>query len=453
MAKELSMGHGGFSIPKIKVIIMGAAGRDFHNFNVYFRDNPLYEVVAFTAEQIPGIADKKYPPVLAGKLYPNGIPIYTEHEFPELIKKNKIDQVILSYSDLPHSVVMEKASMVLAHGADFRLLGPNNTMLKSKKPVIAICAVRTGAGKSPTTRKVCELLRANGKKIVVVRHPMPYGKLAEQVCQRFAKLEDLDKHKTTIEEREEYEPHIENGTVVFAGVDYQKILNQASKEGDIVIWDGGNNDIPFYKPDLHIVITDPLRPGHELTYYPGATNLRMADVVIVNKIKSANKKDIETVLKNIKSANKNAKILKADLKLKMDNPKMIKNKKVLVVEDGPTITHGGMATGAGYITAQREGAKTIIDPRPYLVGSLKNIFKKYPHIGKLLPAMGYGNKQVKELEATINKCPADIVVAGTPIDLSRLIKLKGNKEIVRVRYEYADISKPGLKDILKPYLH
>jgi predicted GTPase len=431
---------------------MGAAGRDFHNFNVYFRNNLNYNVVAFTAEQIPGIADKKYPPVLAGKLYPKGIPIYPEAELPKLIRKHDIDQVILAYSDLQHAVVMQKSALVLANGADFRLMGPANTMIKSKKPLIAICAVRTGAGKSPTTRKVCEILRKMGKKVVVIRHPMPYGNLADQVCQRFAKLEDLDKHKTTIEEREEYEPHIENGIIVYAGVDYGKILNRASKEGDVVIWDGGNNDLPFYQPDLHIVIADPLRPGHELTYYPGATNLRMADVVIINKINSAAKKDINTVEKNVKNVNKLAKILKADLKLTLENPKSVKNKKVLVVEDGPTITHGGMPNGAGFIAAKRAGAKAILDPRPYLVGSLKNTFKKYPHIDKLLPAMGYGNKQVHELESTINKCPADIVIAGTPIDLSRLITLKSGKSIVRVKYEFSDISKPGLESIIKGFL-
>ena len=431
---------------------MGAAGRDFHNFNVYFRNNPDYNVIAFTAEQIPGIADKNYPPVLAGKLYPKGIPIYPEAKLPTLIKKNKIDQVILSYSDLPYNTVMTKASIVLSNGADFRLMGPGHTMLKAKKPLIAICAVRTGAGKSPTTRRVCELLRASGKKVVVIRHPMPYGVLADQICQRFAKLEDLDKHKTTIEEREEYEPHIDNGTVVYAGVDYGEILKRASKEGDVIIWDGGNNDIPFYFPDLHIVVADPLRPGHELSYYPGATNLRMADVVIINKIKSAAKKDIETVFNNIKSVNPKAKILKADLKLTLEKSQALKNKKVLVVDDGPTITHGEMSTGAGYIAAERASVKSIIDPRPYLVGSLKNTFKKYPHIGKLLPAMGYGNKQIKELQTTINNSPADIILTGTPIDLSKLIKLKGSKKIVRVRYDYADISKPGIKDVLKKFL-
>jgi len=431
---------------------MGAAGRDFHNFNAYFRNNPKYNVIAFTAEQIPGIANKKYPKGLAGKLYPKGIPIYPESNLPGLIKKYKIHQIILSYSDLPYSTVMQKASIVLSQGADFRLMGPTNTMLKAKKPVIAICAVRTGAGKSPTTRRVCEILKDLGKKVVVLRHPMPYGDLAKQACQRFATIEDLDKHNTTIEEREEYEPHIERGTIVYAGIDYATILQKATLEADIIIWDGGNNDLPFITPDLHIVIADPLRPGHEITYYPSETNLRMADVVILNKIKSATKKDIITVLDNVKSINKKAKIIKADLKLTLEQPESIKNKRVLVVEDGPTITHGEMPTGAGFIAAKRAGAKSIIDPRQYLVGSLKNTFKKYPHIGKLLPAMGYGKAQVRELESTINKCPVDVVVTGTPVDLNRLIKLKGNKPIVRVRYNYDEISKPGLKEIIRDFL-
>jgi predicted GTPase len=446
------LGIGGLFIKKIKVIIMGAAGRDFHNFNEYFRNNKTYQVVAFTAEQIPGIADKKYPPVLAGKLYPKGIPIHPEKKLPELIRKNGIDQVVLAYSDLPHMKVMEKGGIVLSNGADFRILGPKNTMIKSKKPLIAVCAVRTGAGKSPTTRKICEILKKSGKKVVVIRHPMPYGVLSKQICQRFATYADLDKHKTTIEEREEYEPHIDSGTIVYAGVDYGEILKRAQREGDVVIWDGGNNDISFYQPDLLIVVADPLRPGHELTYFPGATNLRMADVIIVNKIKSATKKGIETVLESIKKVNRSAKVIKADLKLKLDKPKEIKNKKVLVIEDGPTITHGEMPTGAGFLAAKRGGVKTIVDPRPYLTGSLKNTFKKYPHIGKVLPAMGYGRKQVRELEDTINKCPCDIVISGTPIDLNKLITLKGSKYIIRVKYEYADISKPGLNKALKKFL-
>ncbi len=431
---------------------MGAAGRDFHNFNVYFRNNLNYKVIAFTAEQIPGIADKKYPPVLSGKLYPKGIPVYPERDLPDLIRDHKIQQVILSYSDLRHTTVMEKASIVLALGSDFRLMGPNNTMLKAKKPVIAICAVRTGAGKSPTTRKVCEILKRRGKKVVVIRHPMPYGNLSEQVCQRFASIDDLDKYKTTIEEREEYEPHIENGTIVYAGVDYAKILRQATAEADIIIWDGGNNDLPFYFPDLHIVIADPLRPGHESSYYPGATNLRMADFVILSKINSATKKDIETVLNNIKRVNTKANVIFANLEVKLKRPESIKNKKVLIIEDGPTITHGGMSMGAGFLAAKQAGAKSIIDPRPYLVGSLKDTFEKYPHIGKLLPAMGYGKDQIRELESTINKCPVEVVVAGTPVDLDKLIKLKGNRSIVRVRYEYKDAGKPGLEKILNDFL-
>ncbi len=430
---------------------MGAAGRDFHNFNVFFRNNPDYKVIAFTAEQIPGIADKKYPPVLTGKLYPKGIPIFKESKLPELIVKHKIDQVILSYSDLPYSTVMSKASLVMACGADFRLMGPNNTMLKSRKPMIAICAVRTGAGKSPTTRKVCAYLRAKGRKVVVIRHPMPYGDLSKQICQRFATFEDLDKHKTTIEEREEYEPHIENDIIVYAGVDYQEILRQASREADIIIWDGGNNDLPFYSTDLHIVIADPLRPGDELAYYPGETNLRMADVVIINKVRSAKKGDIKLVENNIRTVNPNAGIIKADLKITVEDTKLIKNKKVLIVEDGPTITHGGMSYGAGFIAAKKYKVKSILDPRSYLVGSLKATFKKYPHIGKLLPAMGYGDKQISELESTINKCPVDVVLAGTPIDLGRLIKLKGGRSLVRVWYEYDDITKPGLEKYLEKF--
>jgi predicted GTPase len=430
---------------------MGAAGRDFHNFNVHFRDNPDYQIIAFTAEQIPGIADKKYPPELSGKLYPKGIPIFQESELPKLIKKHNVNQVILSYSDISYSTVMRKAALVLSKGADFRLMGPNNTMLKAKKPVISICAVRTGAGKSPTTREVCRVLRGAGKKVAVIRHPMPYGDLVKQVWQRFATYEDLDKQDTTIEEREEYEPHIDNGIIVYAGVDYEKILKRASAEADVIVWDGGNNDLPFYQPNLHIVIVDPLRPGHEISYHPGETNLRMANIVIISKIKSAKSENIKTVLVNIKSVNPGAKIIKADLKITADNPKIIKKKKVLVVEDGPTITHGEMSFGAGLIAAKKHGAGTIIDPRPYLVGSLKTTFKKYPHIGKLLPAMGYGDKQIRELESTINKCPAEVVVAGTPIDLSRLIKLKSGKRFVRVRYEYKDISKPPLSKFLENF--
>lgn len=430
---------------------MGAAGRDFHNFNMYFRTNKNYQVVAFTAEQIPGIADKMYPPALAGKFYPKGIHILPESKLPQLIKKHKIDQVILSYSDLPYSKVMEKASIALATGADFRLLGPDNTMIKSKKPVIAICAVRTGAGKSPTTRMVAKYLRAKGKSVVVIRHPMPYGDLTKQICQRFETYKDLDKHETTIEEREEYEPHIDNGIIVYAGVDYGKILKKAEAEADIMIWDGGNNDLPFYKPDLHIVIADPLRAGHEISYYPGGTNLRMADIVIINKISSAKKSDIELVLKNIKKVNPKANVLKADLKVTAEGPKAIKNKRVLIIEDGPTITHGEMSYGAGFIAAKKHGARTIIDPKPYLTGSLKAIFKKYPHIGNLLPAMGYGTKQVKELQDTINKCPAEVIISGTPIDLSRLIVLKPNKKLIRIRYEYKGIGKSNLESFLNKF--
>jgi predicted GTPase len=431
---------------------MGAAGRDFHNFNTYLRNNLDYHVVAFTAEQIPGIADKTYPKVLSGKLYPKGIPILPESDLPELIKKHKIDQVILSYSDLSYQTVMEKAALVLSSGADFRLLGPNNTFIESKKPVIAICAVRTGAGKSPTTRAVTKYLRSKGKSVVVIRHPMPYGDLAKQVCQRFAVFADLDKHETTIEEREEYEPHIENGVIVYAGVDYEKILHQAESEADIIIWDGGNNDLPFYKPDLHIVIADPLRPGHEVSYYPGGTNLRMADIVIINKISTAKKKDIELVTRNIKNVNPKARILRADLNVTVEDPKSVKNKNVLIVEDGPTITHGEMSSGAGYIAAKKYRARTITDPRPYLTGSLRKTFEKFPHIGKLLPAMGYGAKQIKELQNTINNSPADVILSGTPIDLTRLITIKPEKTIVRVKYEYKDLGKTKLESYLENFL-
>jgi predicted GTPase len=410
---------------------MGAAGRDFHNFNTYLRNNLDYHVVAFTAEQIPGIADKTYPKVLSGKLYPKGIPILPESDLPELIKKHKIDQVILSYSDLSYQTVMEKAALVLSSGADFRLLGPNNTFIESKKPVIAICAVRTGAGKSPTTRAVTKYLRSKGKSVVVIRHPMPYGDLAKQVCQRFAVFADLDKHETTIEEREEY---------------------QAESEADIIIWDGGNNDLPFYKPDLHIVIADPLRPGHEVSYYPGGTNLRMADIVIINKISTAKKKDIELVTRNIKNVNPKARILRADLNVTVEDPKSVKNKNVLIVEDGPTITHGEMSSGAGYIAAKKYRARTITDPRPYLTGSLRKTFEKFPHIGKLLPAMGYGAKQIKELQNTINNSPADVILSGTPIDLTRLITIKPEKTIVRVKYEYKDLGKTKLESYLENFL-
>lgn len=430
---------------KTKVIIMGAAGRDFHNFNVFFRDNGDYEVVAFTAAQIPGIARRVYPKELAGPLYRKDIPIYPEEELHALIKKYDVDQVILAYSDLSHEMVMQKASLVLAAGADFRLMGTKSTMLKSKKPVLSVCAVRTGAGKSPTSQKLVDLLKEKGYKVVVVRHPMPYGDLRKQECQRFAALEDCIRYECTIEEREEYEPYICCGTTVYSGINHKKILSMAEKEADIIIWDGGNNDIPFYKPDLHIVIADPHRAGHELTYYPGNINVRLADIVIVNKVDSARKEDVELVIKNVKSINNKATIIKANSVITVDRQELIKDRRALVVEDGPTLTHGGMAYGAGVIAAKKYGAKEIIDPRKYAVGSISKVYGQYPHLGAVLPAMGYSEAQVKELEATINAADCDVVVAGTPIDLGSLLKL--NKPVVRVRYriEEADVK---LEDVL-----
>ncbi|PKL53009.1 MAG: GTPase [Candidatus Methanoperedenaceae archaeon HGW-Methanoperedenaceae-1] len=420
-----------------KVLIMGAAGRDFHNFNVFFRDNGDYEVKAFTAAQIPGISGRTYPVELAGKLYEKGIPIYPEDDMPELIKEHDIDQVILAYSDLSHETVMQKASLVLAAGADFRLMGTKSTMLKSVKPVISVCAVRTGAGKSPTSRKLVEILKDRGLDTVVVRHPMPYGDLRKQAVMRFAAMEDCIKNACTIEEREEYESYICCGTVVYSGVDYGKILKEAEKEADVIIWDGGNNDIPFYRPDLHIVIADPHRAGHELTYYPGSVNVRLADVVIINKVDSARKEDVELVAGNARSLNDKASIIKAKSVITADKPGLIKGKRVLVVEDGPTITHGGMPYGAGVIAAQKYGAGQVIDPHQYAVGSISEVYKNYPHIGSVLPAMGYSDSQIEELEKTLNSAECDTIIAGTPIDLGSLLKL--NKPVVRVRYEIEEV--------------
>lgn len=431
---------------KIKVLIMGAAGRDFHNFNVYFRNNSGYEVVAFSATQIPDIAGRKYPAELSGSLYPEGIPIYPEEKLPALIREKQIDQVILAYSDLSHQYVMDKASIVLASGADFRLMGPKSTMLKSNLPVVSICAVRTGCGKSQTTRKVTDILKKKGYKIAVIRHPMPYGDLKEQICQRYENYSDLDRYNCTIEEREEYEPHLDRGNILYAGVDYQEILTRAEKDADIIIWDGGNNDIPFYKPDLHIVVTDPHRAGHEMTYYPGETNLRMADVVVMNKIDTAAPDKINLLRENIYQLAPNAILVEAASPLTVDYPELIRGKRVLVVEDGPTLTHGEMKYGAGIVAAQKFGAKEIIDPRPYAVGSIKDTYIKYPGIGTLLPAMGYGKKQIQELEDTINSTDCDIVIVGTPIDLTRIIKI--NKKSVRVRYELQEIGRPDLEEIL-----
>lgn len=432
---------------RTRVIIVGAAGRDFHNFNVYFRNNEGYEVVAFTATQIPGIERRKYPPELAGSNYPQGIPIYLEEELPKLIGEYGVDEVVFAYSDVSHEYVMHRASIALACGADFRLMGPSTTMLKAKVPVVSVCAVRTGSGKSQTSRKVCKILRKLGFKVVVVRHPMPYGDLRKQICQRFASLEDLDKYECTMEEREEYEPHIKNGIVVYAGVDYEKILKEAEKEADIIVWDGGNNDLPFYIPDLHIVVADPHRPGHELAYHPGETNVRMADVVVINKVDTADAENVETVRRNIKAVNPDAIIVKAASPITVDDPERVKGKKVLVVEDGPTLTHGNMAYGAGTIAAERLKAREILDPRPYAVGSIKATFKEYKHLGALLPAMGYGEEQIRELEETINAAPCDVVVIGTPVDLRRVLSL--NKPAVRAKYELQEVGKPDLEDVLE----
>jgi predicted GTPase len=430
-----------------KVIIMGAAGRDFHDFNVYFRDNPDYQVVAFTATQIPDIEGRPYPPELAGKLYPDGIPIRPESELVDLIKKHDIDMVYLSYSDLPHEFVMHKASEVLAAGADFNLLGPNHMQLKAKVPVISICAVRTGCGKSQTTRRVADILRNAGKKVVAIRHPMPYGDLREQICQRYATYEDMDKYECTIEEREEYEPHIDRGVILYAGVDYEKIVREAEKEADIILWDGGNNDFSFYRSDLHIVVADPHRSGHEKCYHPGEANMRMADVVVINKVDTAYPDDVFALRESIRQLAPKATIIEAASPQFIEGD--ITGKNVLVVEDGPTLTHGGMPYGAGTMAAERMGAK-LVDPYPYAVGSIKETFDKFEHLGPVLPAMGYGEKQIKELEKTINAVECDAVVVGTPIDLTRIIKV--NKPAYRVKYELQVIGKPTLEDVLKKFL-
>ncbi len=433
-----------------RVIIMGAAGRDFHNFNVYFRDNEQYEVVAFTATQIPDIEGRKYPAELAGKLYSDGIMIYPEEELGELIKKYDVDQVVFAYSDVPYDYVMSRSALVNAAGADFVLMGAKTTQLKSSKPVIAVCAVRTGCGKSQTTRKVAQMLREAGKKVVAIRHPMPYGNLNEQKVQRFAELSDLDKYKCTIEEREEYEPHIVSDTIIYAGVDYEAILREAEKEADVILWDGGNNDLPFYKPDLHITVADPHRPGDELFYYPGEANLRAADVVVINKMDTADPEGVQAVRESIQEVNPGAMVIDAASPIFVEDYEQIQGKRVLVVEDGPTLTHGEMTYGAGVVAAEKFGAKELVDPRPYTVGTITETFEKYPEIGTLLPAMGYGEKQIKDLEETINKADADLVIIGTPIDLRKLVKI--NKPAVRVTYELQEIGKPDLYDALKKFL-
>jgi predicted GTPase len=435
---------------KIKVIIMGAAGRDFHNFNVYFRNNDAYEVVAFTATQIPGIEERIYPSELAGLNYPNGIPIYPEQELPRLIKEYDVDQVIFAYSDVSHEYVMHKASIVLANGADFRLMGPKTTMLETKVPLISVCAVRTGSGKSQTSRQVAKILKNKGLRVVAIRHPMPYGDLTKQIWQRFASYEDLDKHECTIEEREEYEPHIDNGIIVYAGVDYEKILTEAEKEADVIVWDGGNNDLPFYRPDLHIVVADPHRAGNELTYYPGETNLRMANVVIINKVDTADPKNVEKVKENTKKVNPKAKVLEAASPVTADKPELIKGNRVLVIEDGPTLTHGNMPYGAGAVIAKKLGAREMVDPRPYAVGSIKETYKKYTHLGTILPALGYGEKQIAELKETIDRTPCDTVVIGTPIDLRRVMTI--DKPTVRAKYELKVLGPVTLEEILEEFL-
>ena len=435
---------------KKKVLIMGAAGRDFHNFNVVFRDNTQYQVVAFTATQIPNIHDRRYPSKLAGKLYPKGIPILSEDDLVKLIKRFKVDEVIFSYSDVSYEYVMQRGAAVIAAGADFKLLGRGSTTLKSKRPVIAVCATRTGSGKSQTTRRVCQLLKDKRINPVVIRHPMPYGDLTKQICQRFGSFSDMDKHHCTIEEREEYEPHIRQGTVVYAGVDYGVILKEAEKEADVIVWDGGNNDIPFYQPDVHITVVDPHRPGDELCYFPGRTNLLLADVVLINKVDSADYQDIEQVRFNVRTANPKVILIEAASPIYVDLPQRIQGKKVLVVEDGPTLTHGGMTYGAGVIAAEKFGAKEIVDPRPWVKGEIKKAFETYPEIGALLPALGYGKKQMMDLQKTINAIPCDSVVVGTPIDLTRLLKI--NKPSVRVRYELDEIGKPDLEEIIERFL-
>lgn len=432
---------------RIRTLIMGAAGRDFHNFNVCYRNNETYEVVAFTATQIPNIDDRKYPAVLAGSLYPDGVPIYPESELTQLIKELNVEQVIFAYSDVPNEYVMHKSAEVNAAGADFRLMGIDLTQIKSSKPVVAVCAVRTGCGKSQTTRRVSLILRAMGFKVAAIRHPMPYGDIAKQVVQRFETYADLDKHECTIEEREEYEPHIDNGVIVYAGVDYEAILRQAEQEVDIVLWDGGNNDFSFYKADLYITVADPHRPGHELTYYPGEANARLADVFVINKVDTAAPENVITVRDNLHKLNPQAIMIEAASPLFVDDPKAIRGKRVLVIEDGPTLTHGGMKFGAGWVAAKRFGAAEIVDPRPYAVGTIAGVYEKYPDTGMILPAMGYGEQQMRDLEQTIENADVDLVVSGTPIDLTRIINI--TKPMQRVRYELQEIGQPTLEEIIR----
>ncbi len=430
----------------VRTIIMGAAGRDFHNFNVFFHDNPDYEVVAFTATQIPDIEGRLYPPELAGPRYPQGIPIYAETELADLIRKLAVEQVVFAYSDVPHEYVMHKASLVMAAGADFRLMGPKTTQVKSSKPVVSVCAVRTGSGKSQTTRRVAQILRAMGYRLAVVRHPMPYGDLRRQEVQRFATYADLDRHECTIEEREEYEPHLDHGILVYAGVDYGKILRQAESEVDVILWDGGNNDFPFYVSDLQIVVADPHRPGHESTYHPGEMNARAADVIVINKVDTADPQAVIQLRQNLRALNPTATIIEAASPLFVEDPTAIAGKRVLAIEDGPTLTHGEMTYGAAYLAAQRFGAREIVDPRPFAVRSIAETYRQYPRIGPILPAMGYGKQQMKDLEATIHKADVDLILVGTPIDLTRILTLP--RPYQRVRYELQELGRPTLEDVL-----
>ena len=437
-------------MPKLNVIIMGAAGRDFHNFNTYYRNNDLYQVVAFTATQIPNIEGRLYPPELAGELYPEGIPIHDEGELINLIKSNHVDEVVFSYSDIQHEDVMHLGSMVNAAGADFKMMGMTHTAIKSTKPVIGICAVRTGCGKSQTTRRVSEIFKNAGKKVAVIRHPMPYGDLGIQAVQRFSSLDDLKKHNCTIEEMEEYEPHINRGTIVYAGVDYEAIIRKAEQEADIILWDGGNNDMPFYKTDLLLVVADPHRSGHETQYYPGETNLRLADVVIINKIRTADPGNVEKLRSSISQVNPKATVVDAASPVTVEDPDVIAGKRVLVVEDGPTLTHGDMKYGAGVVAAKQCGAAGLVDPRPFAKGSIAETFDHYPDIGTLLPAMGYGDDQVRDLEDTINSADCEAVVIGTPIDLRRIVDIKHPS--TRVTYELEEIGEHTLDDILSGFI-
>jgi len=434
---------------RINTIIVGAAGRDFHNFNMLYRDNETYNVIAFTAAQIPNIAGRKYPAALAGKSYPKGIPIYEEKDLEQLIRTHHVDEVVFSYSDVTYRHVMSLGSRVTTAGADFKILSAHDTMIKSSKPVISVCAVRTGSGKSQTCRKVSKLLHEFGFRVAAVRHPMPYGDLEKQKVQRFATVGDLKQHKCTIEEMEEYEPHIVSGTIIYAGVDYEAILRQAENDADIIIWDGGNNDLPFYKPDVHIVVADPLRVGDELRYYPSEANLRMADVVVINKIDSATPESVFTLRENIRSVNTKAKIIDAASPIMLEHSELVAGKSVLVIEDGPTLTHGEMKFGAGTVAAQKFGAAKIIDPRPYATGEIRKTYESYPNIGVLLPAMGYSDRQIRDLETTINKVPCDVVIVGTPIDLKRIVKIK--KPALRVTYELEEIGEPSLRTILRQF--